>query len=202
VNDLLPERIPWRLNGETVPLYGSAVGLILVLGVSFFQRTVGSLVITPRATHNIYEQQYQMGSFLRRFYQGKTVALNDIGAVSYLADVRLVDLWGLGTLEPARLKLQNRYTAQEIDDVTRQRGVMIAIVYDDWFRFNGVSALPQGWVKAGQWSIANNVACGSDTVSIYGAGRSEGEELMRNLRVFEGEMPGDVAQYGEYIEGR
>jgi 4-amino-4-deoxy-L-arabinose transferase-like glycosyltransferase len=202
LNDLMPERIAWRLHRETLPVYGSAALLILIAGMSLFQRTFGSLMITARAANNIYEQQYQMGTFLRRFYQGKTVAVNDIGAVSYLADVRLVDLWGLGTLEPARLKLRKRYTAQEIYDLTQQRGVTIAIVYDDWFRLNGISVLPPDWVRVGQWSISNNVACGSDTVSIYGGGPSTVGELMENLRRFAGEAPGDVAQYGMYLDGR
>jgi hypothetical protein len=57
-----------------------------------------SLVITPQASRNIYEQQYQMGMFLKRCYPGKAVAVNDICAVSYLADVRLVDLLGLARM--------------------------------------------------------------------------------------------------------
>jgi hypothetical protein len=200
INDLLPEKIVWRLSGDTLPLYGAATLLILVAGMSFAARTLGSPSVTLQASRNIYEQQYQMGIFLKEFYPGKTVALNDIGAASYLADARIVDLWGLGTREPARLKLLKQYGTQQIYDLTRARGVTIAIVYDDWFKINGVVVLPQGWARVGQWSIPNNVVCGSDTVSIYSVEDSARSELAWNLKRFEGEMPAEVGQFGEFME--
>jgi hypothetical protein len=201
IDSLLPEKIVWRFSGERLPLYGAATLLILVAGMSFAERTLASPSVTLQASKNIYEQQYQMGTFLKEFYQGKTVALNDIGAVSYLADVRIIDLWGLGSREPARLKLLKQYGTQQIYDMTREGGVTIAVVYDDWFKINGVVVLPQGWVRVGQWSIPNNVVCGSDTISIYSLEDSVRGELDRNLRRFESEMPAEVAQYGEYLEG-
>jgi len=161
-----------------------------------------SLVITPQASRNIYEQQYQMGMFLQRYYPGRAVAVNDIGAVSYLADVRLLDLWGLANVDVARLKLRGEFGSREIDDLTRKQGAVIAIIYEDWFKIKGVNGLPLEWIKAGQWSISKNVACGSDTVSLYGLDPSTGEELAQNLRRFESELPDDVAQVGVYVEKR
>jgi hypothetical protein len=102
----------------------------------------------------------------------------------------------------ARLKLRGEYGSSEIDDVMRKRGEIIAIIYEDWFKIRGMNGLPMEWKKAGQWSIANNVTCGSDTVSLYGLDPSTGGELAQNLRRFEGELPEDVAQVGEYVERR
>jgi len=201
-NGILPVRIEWRAKRDALAAYGAAIVLFLVGGASFAQRAFGSLVITPQATRNIYEQQYQMGAFLRQYYPGRTVALNDIGTVGYLADVRIVDLWGLGSLEPARLKLRKEYGTRAIYDLTREQDVTIAIVYDDWFRINGINGLPGEWIKTGQWSIPNNVACGSDTVSLYGVASRAGDELALNLRRFGGELPVDVAQDGEYVGRR
>ena len=47
---------------------------------------------TPQAGHNTYEQQYQMGLFLRQFYYGAPIAANDIGVVSYMAEPHLEEL--------------------------------------------------------------------------------------------------------------
>src|SRR5262249_62094893 len=63
----------------------------LVASAPLLTRGVSAAVETPAACPNIYEQQYQMGLFLRGLPAGSTVMANDIGAVAWLADVRLVD---------------------------------------------------------------------------------------------------------------
>jgi len=45
----------------------------------FIVRGAVSLIWIPRACTNIYEQQYQMGLFIKNFYQHETVSLNDVG---------------------------------------------------------------------------------------------------------------------------
>jgi hypothetical protein len=67
----------------------------LVLAAPLLVRGAQALAETPAAVKNIYEQQYQMGLFLRGLPPGSAVMANDIGAISYLADVRIVDLFGL-----------------------------------------------------------------------------------------------------------
>ena len=199
-NNLLLKKFVWKINKEAFPYYAIAMLLILVIATPFVSRMLQSLWKTPQATNNIYEQQYQMGTFLKQFYQGKIIAVNDIGAVTYLADIQLIDLLGLGSLEAARLKLQKRYSTQQIYDLTHQRGVGIAIVYDDWFEKNGIGGLPQQWIRTGQWRISNNVVVWGDTVSLYAVDPSVSDELMQNLRKFAKELPADVKQYGKYTE--
>ena len=77
--------------------------LVLVAGAPWLIRAVSALANTVHATTNIHDQQVQMGRFLARHYAGRAVAVNDIGAVCYFADLRLCDLWGLGSAEIARL---------------------------------------------------------------------------------------------------
>jgi hypothetical protein len=196
INSLSPKQFVLEIKKEALPYYAVAMLLILVIAIPFGSRTLGSLIKTPQATKNIYEQQYQMGTFLKQFYQGKIIAANDIGAITYLADIQLVDLWGLGSIELARLKLQKQFTTRQIYDLTHQRDVKIAIVYDHWYE--GVGGLPKQWVRVGQWSISNNVICGGDTVSLYAVDPSASHELMQNLRKFAIELPVDVKQYGKY----
>jgi len=197
-NSLLPKKFVWKINKETLPFYIIAMLLILVIARPFGNRAFNSLSITPQATKNIYEQQYQMGAFLKQFYQGKTIALNDIGAATYLADIQLVDLIGLGSLEPSKLKLQKQFYTPQIYDLTQQRGTSIAIVYDYWYETSG--GFPQQWVRAGQWSISNNVVCGDNTVSLYAVDSSVKDELVENLRQYAAKLPADVKQSGMYTK--
>lgn len=200
-NDLVPST---RTRGVgrrgALPCYAVAVLLAVVAANPVAGRTLKSLSIAPQATNDIYDQHYHMGTFLREFYQGRSVAVNDIGAVTYLADIELVDLWGLGSLEPARLRLQRSYTTEQIDRLTRERRVAIAVVYEDWFGRDGIGALPQHWVRVGQWRITNRVIAGGEAVSLFAVDPGVRDELRRNLQQFSAELPADVVQCGEYTE--
>ena len=125
-----------------------------------------------------------MGRFLREYYPGESVALNDIGAPSYLADVKVLELVGLANIDVARLKRARLYSPATIDDLARYRDVRLAIVYDRWF-----PVLPSGWVRAGTWTIRNNVVVGSDTVTFYATSPRELPTLLAHLRQFERTLP-------------
>jgi len=77
--------------------------ILVVIPLLFFLIAgINLMANTPRSSTNIYEQQYQMGQFLKKYYSGKVVALNDIGAANYFADIKCVDLWGLANLEVSK----------------------------------------------------------------------------------------------------
>ena len=174
-----------RLGFRTVVSTVAATLLLLISPLT--ERALRSASIVPAATANIYEQQYQMGRFLRRSYPGESVALNDIGAPSYLADVKVLDLVGLANIDVARLKRARLYSPATIDDLARYRDVRLAIVYDRWF-----PVLPSGWVRAGTWTIRNNVVVGSDTVTFYATSPGELQTLLGHLREFQRTLPPTV----------
>jgi hypothetical protein len=101
-----------RLKGDSfrkwlAPPHRTAMLLIgsLCIAYPLMSRAWCSLKETPTAMANIYQQQYQMGLFLRTYYDGQAVAANDIGAVCFLADIRLLDLAGLATTDVVRNKI-------------------------------------------------------------------------------------------------
>jgi hypothetical protein len=181
----------WAAGRKRV-IYAAYACLLLV----DLTRVFVSLWDTSAATTNIYEQQYQMGAFVRRFYDGRTVVANDIGAISYLADIKLIDVWGLGTLEPARLRLGHEYNTDKIFQLSRDGGGVIAIVYDDWFQ--GFGGLPTQWARCGRWKIVNNVVAGSDAVSFYAVDPSATSDLIAHLRDFGAELPLHVGHDAYY----
>ena len=160
-------------------------------------RGVRSYVETPGAVGNIYEQQIQMGRFLARFYAGQAVAANDIGAICYLADVRILDLWGLASREVAEAKLSGRYATRGIAELARARDVRVAVIYERWLEAAG--GVPAEWVRAGRWRVARNVVLGDRTVAFYAVDPGEAAPLADHLRAFAPELPPGVEQLGPYM---
>ena len=133
--------------------------------------------------------------FLHRFYEGQSVAANDIGAITYLADLHLLDLAGLASREVAFLERSHQLNAAQVKSLTDARGTAIAVVYPGWFE-----GIRDNWSPAGEWKIPNNVICAGDTVSFYAVDPSRTPELLERLRAFAPELPRAVTQSGEYLK--
>jgi hypothetical protein len=160
--------------------------LALLLAYPFLVRAAGAVENTPTASRNIYEMQYQMGLFLREYYEGQAVAANDIGAIDYLADLHLLDLYGLASMDVARSKLAGSYDFKAIDQFTTQSKDRIAIVYDLWFVRTG---LPVQWVKVEEWHFSDCYVCGATSISFYAVDPAEAPALGQHLRDFRAQLP-------------
>lgn len=139
------------------------------------------------ATRNIYEQQYQFARFLGEHYPGQAIALNDIGTSSFFPDVRVIDLYGLGSTKIAMLKKRRAFNQAKIKALGEEYKVPAAIIYDGWFR--GYGGMPKSWVRVGGWKIHNNVVCGGDTISFYGTSPAHAQDLAKKLRAFAPKLP-------------
>jgi hypothetical protein len=179
---------PMAIRG-TSPAVGSAALCGVLLLYPLLARGTGALTDTPAASYNIYEMQYQMGLFLRQNYSGQAVAANDIGAIDYLADLHLVDLYGLASMDVARAKLTGQFTTAVIERVTSAQGARIAIVYDLWFAQVG---LPSYWVKVREWHYHDCYVCGEDTVSFYALSADQVAPLRSDLDRFSKQLPRSV----------
>lgn len=198
--DLLPqENVVQSLRWNELPRYLVIAALAGMLILPLGSRGLLTPSIWLTGTSNIFEQQYQMGLFMKTYYQGSAVALNDIGAVDYLADVRCVDLVGLANLEVARKKLRKNYHTADILAVTRESGVRVAVVYDSWFG-GEIGGLPEEWTKVGEWTIPHNIVAADKTVSFYAVNPSEVAPLTQHLRDFSPRLPASVMQSGKYTE--
>lgn len=159
--------------------------LIPVMALSPVYRSIISFVDGSIAMVNIFEQQVQTALFVKSFYNKDRIAAIDVGAIAYYADCRLEDLWGLGTMDFARLKLEGRYGPHEIDSVCRKLGVEMAIGYGNPIR-------EPGWKIAGSWAIQNNQVCARDTVDFYALNPLAFQKLKKNLDEFRSELPSTV----------
>lgn len=196
------------INKSSIPKYAAITILAILFMRPLSDRGIAALINTPQATKNIYEQQYQMGLFLREFYKGAPVVANDAGAINYLADIKYFDVWGFNNLGVAKMIRKGYYGRKEIYDAIASSGAKIAVVYDRWFEmgiesssvhFYKLDTVPQ-WAKVGEWKILNNKVCGADVVSFYAVDLFERDNLIANLKKFAPRLPASVKQSGEYTE--
>jgi hypothetical protein len=167
-----------------------ALSVFLILG-PLIARGYEAHYYTPISSYNIYEQQYQMAQFLRTYYSGSSVAANDIGAIGFFSDVHCLDLYGLGSIEVARLKHAGHYTTSSIRDLAREDSVKIALVYDSWYENYG--GLPPEWTKVAEWTISDNFILGGSTVAFYAVDPEEAPALLRHVQDFARQLPKSVA---------
>jgi len=151
-------------------------------------RSTAAFSKAQRACINIYEQQYQMGHFLKDYYPDTEIAANDIGAVAYFTKGNVVDLWGLGTTEVSKSRKGHYWNAGFLDSLSKQKNVKLAVIYDSWFNNSFVNR----WKKIATWGIPNNVVCGDDTVSFYAVDTTLAPGLKMNLEEYQSKLPAEV----------
>ncbi len=184
-------------RGRVLRPSSAAVALLCLLPlVAFLQRAIGSLVRVAQATTNIYEQQYQMGLFLRDHYRGETVTAHDVGAINYLADIRCIGVDGLASLAALDMGQEGTLNSQAVSGFSRGKG--IAVMYDGWLMEHG--GIPREWISVGRWAIRNNVIAAEDTVSFYAVDHGKTGDLIDKLRLFGPRLPPGVKQAGKYTE--
>jgi hypothetical protein len=157
----------------------------LVAAAPLVTRGVQAAAQAPRAVKNIYEQQYQMGLFLQGLPAGSTVMANDIGAVAYLADIRLIDLYGLATQETARARREGRVDRALLAHLAEPAPPAAVVVYRSWF----ASAIPADWIQVGTWKVPEEVVVADRTVTFYATRPADAALLARGLAAFEARLP-------------
>ncbi len=176
----------------------AAVCAAILVAVPLFDSAEQAIWKTPLASRNIWQQQYQMGLFLKEFYPQQRLAANDIGAIDFLDDLHLTDLSGLASRAVMRAQQNGswqRDLAGTLNILTSADGVQIAVIYDNWFDYNpatGRAAVPPDWVRVAEWTIPENVVCGGSTVTWYAVNLEQADALRSALEQFGAELPAGV----------
>ena len=131
-----------------------------------------------------------MGLFLKQYYRGDAVAVNDIGAINFLGEVDCLDVLGMSNIKMAEKFFHRTYSRQQMYDAAKDRNVKVAILFEHWFAWYG--GPPSQWIKVAQWTIKNNIVCGGDSVSFYAVEQSEAHRLVGHLRAFSTSLPKNV----------
>lgn len=141
------------------------------------------LLRTPRAANEIYQQQYQMHRFVTQYYRAP-VAVNDLGWVSYRNDNYVLDLWGLGSAKALAAR-QAQSDVTWMDDLAREKGVGLVMIYDHWF-----TGVPANWFRLGQLHAQRPpVITGGNRVAFYATGKDSYNQLKPLLADFAKTLP-------------
>ncbi|HUD72759.1 MAG TPA: hypothetical protein VMQ62_12430 [Dongiaceae bacterium] len=185
----------FRAGARLVRHDAAAAGLLALAAAALLARAGVAHARAPRATREIAMQQVQMARFLERYYDGRMVAVNDIGAVSWYSHAQILDLWGLANLETARLLMRDALDGPAIARLAAERSVRVALVYDEVLGrpdARGKVAPPPGWTRVGVWKLARNVVAANWQVSIYDVAPDEEAALREHLREFAPTLPPEV----------
>ena len=79
-----------------------------------------------------YREHYEAARFVREWHAGETVLVNDLGAMSYFANARTLDIFGLCDIEPVRLRRAGAYTPEAVAAWTAPHAPTIAVVQLSW----------------------------------------------------------------------
>jgi len=156
--------------------------LLLLLPASHYLQ---SIVYTPLATRNIYEQQYQMHRLVTDHYR-KPFAANDIGWPGMgFARGYMLDLWGLASNEALARKDKS---ADWLDDVTRRHGAGMVMIYPQLFK-----AIPETWTKVGELHMfVKHVTAAHPMVAIYATAAGDRAEIAAALNALRPGLPSGV----------
>ncbi len=185
-----------RRPSERIPILAVVALLTVMFTSPIWVRGNAALESIVPATRNIYDQQYQIGRFLSKYYRGASLAVNDIGATSFFsAPENLLDLWGLGSVEIIRAKRKQDEMQEVVSRLSKAQRTRLIVVYAS--RFEHV--LPQEWIPIGTWTISNNIVCGDATVTFLAANVGEVPYALHALRDFSHELPASIVEEGMYV---
>jgi hypothetical protein len=155
---LFGEQLVRRLEGVQLPRVVAALSLCgLAVGLPY----ASTLITTPLASRDIYDQQYQMHRFITEYWRAP-VAVNDLGWTSYRNDAYVLDLWGLASREALQAARENA-NADWMDVLARRHNVRLAMIDNGVF-----PAVPKSWIPFGELRLeAVQITPISSTVTFY-----------------------------------
>ncbi|NNE87535.1 MAG: hypothetical protein HKN27_05615 [Silicimonas sp.] len=156
--------------------FATVTGVLCVVASPF-------LVVTlkvPAASKNIYEQQFQMHRFATEFFP-RSVAVNDIGWVSFQNDQYVLDLWGLGSETARKLWGDGDLSAEEIQQLSADKDITFAMLYE-------IFGIPPNWCRIATLKTSK-VTAAHATVAFYLVDSAMREQMMAALEQFQLTLP-------------
>jgi hypothetical protein len=197
-SDFAPElRASIRGAYEGLPRNLTILFLTVLLLIPALDRGLKAYVESTQAMNDRYLEHIMTARFIKQFYEDDIVMVNDIGAVCFYTEGRILDIYGLGSLEPAKFRREpGGYRPDDLLNWAEAEGGKIAILQVEWAAVH--QRIPKEWILVGEWEIPRNVVFGDTKMGWYAVNEEEAERLMGHLREFAPQLPIDVEQRGRY----
>lgn len=125
-------------------------------------------VALGKNTGNINDQQVKLAEWVNvNVGRNETIALNDIGAITFINKNRVIDVAGLIT--PKMLDYRDYYGKENVDSVNyllKKNNVSYIIIYDEWFKeYLDVHRKDLTFITSA--ILDNNTICGGIEMKVY-----------------------------------
>lgn len=148
----------------------------IFLIISFIYFTVYAVAL-GRNTDNINSQQVKLAMWVKEnVSRDQTIALNDIGAITFINKNRIIDMAGLVT--PELLKYRNYTWKDNLDSINyllKKNNVSYIIIYDHWFK-EYLNEYGNTLTYVTSAVLENNTICGGVEMKVYKTNFKKNEE--------------------------
>jgi hypothetical protein len=178
----------WSQADKNMRLRYGLLGLIAAFSLG--GRAVLALRDLPIAVRSRYLDHIQHARFIERYYPHATIVINDIGAVAFFTQARILDAYGLSSLEPIayRTSLGDReYTQEDLANWAKQEGAEIALLKTEWKEIAPI--IPETWIQVAEWKIPKDIVFGDTRLSIYATDTEHLDYLSESVETFATEHP-------------
>ncbi len=174
------------------PLRPAIIFFFLVALTTYGARIGQSATTSALWMKDRFQEHILTARFVENYYDRATLVINDLGAMAYFSKARLLDILGLGSIEPVRWRLaQGRgFHSSEMKRWVRDSGAEIAIFQSNYTQWHRV--LPKGWAHVCDWRIRRRNIFRDRIVRFYASNPQKARELELNLREFSDRLPEDI----------
>jgi hypothetical protein len=127
-----------------------------------FARTIGM------NTQNINDQQVELANWVtENVNPDETIAINDIGAITFISKNKVIDMAGLVT--PQILRYRTYRWEDNLDStyyLLKNNNVSYVIIYDDWFK-GFLDAHKENFEYVRSAILEDNTICGGEEMKVY-----------------------------------
>ena len=137
-----------------------------------------------------YLKNYHLALFVKKHFNGKGIAMDDIGYVSFLSDAKVVDFVGLGTYDVAKAIQEGRFNTDFMRYIARKYGVVAAVLRPSWYvKYGG---LPGEWLVVGTWKVEDVYYPGSNFLTFMAVDTGMADDLKRYLEESRDYLPPEI----------
>lgn len=165
------------------------VALVVVSALAFGKAVL--LAEAPIALSNTYRQRYQLGRFLKQYYNGHAILTGELGYTTLLHQGAVVDILGLGTYPVAveRHRGVEQLDARFVERLAHEAHVKVMAFY----AFNPGMRIPKAWTLIAQWHLDEpKISIPDRDIAFYAPTHRDAKALERHLRQFEPQLPSRV----------
>jgi len=141
--------------------------LAVLILFSFIYYVVYAVAL-GKNTDNINNQQVKLAHWVKEnVRKNETIAINDIGAITFINKIHIIDMAGLIT--PEILKYRTYTWKDNLDSLNyllKKNNVTYIIIYDEWFK-EYLAKYGSELTYITSAFLDNNTICGGDDMKVY-----------------------------------